>query len=931
MTYLQKIKKLDQYREKSKGAERIVGEITYLDSISSHTDNSINADIEKAADFILQRIDEDDSITMKTALEAEAMLMHLKPLAKSFTETFLGHAHIDMNWMWGYNETATLTIDTFRTVLDLMREYPEFTFAQSQASTYEIVEKYCPEMLDEIKARIEEGRWEVTATEWVEPDKNMPDGESLVRQILQAKKYMSGLLGIPKESLDLDFVPDTFGHNINVPEILANSGVKYMYHWRGREEAPRIYNYVSPSGKKVLCYREFVCYLGTVETRKFEIVPEFYAQTGLKDYICVYGVGDHGGGPTRRDIERILAYKEWPLTPTIKFGTLREFFHTIENSGLEIPEVRDEQNFLFTGCYTSQSRIKMANRIAEARINETEAISASASLLAGAKRNADHLDTPWRNILFNHFHDILPGSGVMETREFAMGKFQETLANVSTYATTSMRAIAANIDTSAIEYDDSAETTSEGSGSGFNAAHLERYHMPSAERGRGHTRVFHVFNPTGYEREEYTQILVWDYNYSLGGTEFVDGNGNKLISQRVQSGMGWYWGHKYDRHFVKVKVAPYGYTTVILQPEKSEGHLNRDPGTYNRSNDYINLVPYVLENDCIKATFDHMTFELIELVDKKTGEKLIDTTSLYFRLIQESTIHGMESWRIGPYASITNLNREGHTTFKEYAGGGGVNRLFYDIQINKKTWMNVRIYLKPGSPVLEFETLINWKEETADGSQIPQLNFAVPVSYERNGKFRCDIPFGYIERKNMNNDVPALSYIGVDGNSKHKIGIVTDCKYGYRVNDDMAALTIIHTAKNPDPVSDFGENMVRFGIMVSDLDEMKEIADLYNHPMPQVASIRHEGKLALSGAPVKISGDKVVFSVMKNSEDGEGTVFRAYDTDGKEKNVTIEMLEDVKEAYYADAMENKLEAIKADGKKVSFKVPALDFTTIVIK
>ena len=930
MTYLEKLKKLNARRPESKNATRICSEITYLDAISKHRDNALNAQIEAAVDFILGECEKDGVITSATVKAAEDMLMDLQPIARSYKEKFIGHAHIDMNWMWGYNETSTITCDTFRTVLDLMKEYPEFTFGQSQASTYEIAAEYAPELIDEIKERIAEGRWEVTATEWVEPDKNLPNGESLVRQILQARKYLSSLLGIKPESLDMDFVPDTFGHNINVPEILANSGVKYMYHWRGDENAPRVYRYVSPSGKKVLCYREFVCYLGTIEPVKFEIVPEFTAQTGLDTYLCVYGVGDHGGGPTRRDIERILEYKSWPLTPTISFGTYRDFFRYIEESeknGVKIPDVTDEQNFLFTGCYTSQNRIKMANRFSEARINETEALAATASLIAGAKREPEHLDRPWRNILFNHFHDILPGSGVRETREFALGRFQETLANVSTYATSSMRKIAANIDTTSIEYDDSPETFSEGGGVGFNGASIDRYRMPSTERGRGNTRVIHIFNPTGYVRDEFTMIQVWDYTYELGMAQIVDANGEPIEYTILETGHG-YWWHSFTKFLVKVKIPAYGYTTVILKPKANDGHLNLDPGVYTRSNEILEDFPIVLENDCIKATFDCVTMELVELYDKKTGETLISEPSCYFRLIKESTKRGMTSWKIGPYCSITNLNRECGARLVEESHGDIYSKFKYEIKFGR-SWLNCVVSLKKGSPVLEFENIINWKEEGSDGT-IPQLNFAVPVSYRRTGEFHCDIPFGYIVRKNQNSDVPALSYIGLCGQTEHKIGIMCDSKYGYRVTDEMAALTLMHTATDPDPCSDSGEQFLTIGIAAAGLSEMKEISDKFNHPMPFIASIRHEGKLPLEGAPVAINGD-VKVSVMKVSEDGEGTAIRVYDDDGREKTVTLAVSGGIKEAYYADSGENKLADIAIADGKATFKVPAYDFVTVVVK
>lgn len=928
MTYLEKLKKLNAHRSESAVAERICSEITYLDAISSHREDSLNEKIERAADFILGEIEHDGVITSATVAMAEDMLMELQPIARSYKEMFIGHAHIDMNWMWGYNETAAITVDTFRTMLDLMKEYPEFTIGQSQASTYEIAAEYCPEMIDEIKERVHEGRWVVTATEWVEPDKNMTNGESLVRQILQARKYLSSLLDIAPESLDLDFVPDTFGHNLNVPEILANSGVKYMYHWRGDETAPRVYYYVSPSGKKVLCYREFVCYLGTIEPVKFEIVPEFAAQTGLDTYLCVYGVGDHGGGPTRRDIERILEYKSWPLTPTISFGTYDQFFKYIEQSGVKIPEVRTEQNFLFTGCYTTQSRIKMANRLAEARINETEALAASAAILADAKREPARLDKPWRNILFNHFHDILPGSCTPESREYAMGKFQETLANVSTYATTSMRRIAEKIDTTSIKYDDSDGTHSEGAGVGFSQESRERYRMPSTERGRGNTRVIHIFNPTAYTRDEYTEFTVWDYSYDLGMAGCTDADGNPLDFCVVEGGKG-YWWHQYHKIMVRVKVAPYGYTTVILAPKAVDGHLKLDPGVYTRGNEVLEDIPPVIENDLVKATFDPVTMELTELYDKSTGETLISAPSCYFRLVQESTTRGMTSWKIGPYCSIKNLNRESQARKLECSNGGIVSKLKYEIKFGE-SWLVCTATLKRGCPVLNFECIINWQEHSNDAAMLPQLNFAVPVSYKRADKFVCDIPFGTIERRNQNSDVPALTYVGLTGEGEHEIALMCDTKYGYRVTDDMAAVTLMHTTTDPDPRSDFGEQFLTIGIAAAKPSDMREIADRFNHPMPHIANISHSGTLPMNGSPVKLEGD-VKVSVLKVSEDGEGTTLRVFDDKGREQKVSVSLSSGIKSAYLADSGENKLSDIPVKNGSAEFTVPAYDFVTVVLK
>ena len=189
MTYLEKLKKLNARRSESKNATRICSEITYLDAISKYRDNSLNPQIEAAVDYILAECECDGVITAKTMKQAEEMLMSLQPIARSYTEKFIGHAHIDMNWMWGYNETSTLTCDTFRTVLDLMKEYPEYKFMSSQPQRYKFVKKNAPSVYEQIKERIREGRWEAEGGMFVEADCNLASGESLIRQFLYGKRF----------------------------------------------------------------------------------------------------------------------------------------------------------------------------------------------------------------------------------------------------------------------------------------------------------------------------------------------------------------------------------------------------------------------------------------------------------------------------------------------------------------------------------------------------------------------------------------------------------------------------------------------------------------------------------------------------------------------------------------------------------------------
>ena len=239
---------------------------------------------------------------------AEAALAPIATVAKTHTIHCAGHAHIDMNWMWGWPETVAVTLDTFLTVLRLMDELPDFHFGQSQASVYRIVEEHDPKLLARIQARVAEGRWEVLAAHWVEGDRNLAGGEALCRHLLETRRYMQQLFGLTPEQRPVDWSPDTFGHANTMPGIDTRGAAKFLYCCRtGDINRPPVFWWESPDGSRQLVHREISWYINAPgPQREVKHLLDFRAATGLTDWLLVYGVGDHGGGPTRRDLRRIM-------------------------------------------------------------------------------------------------------------------------------------------------------------------------------------------------------------------------------------------------------------------------------------------------------------------------------------------------------------------------------------------------------------------------------------------------------------------------------------------------------------------------------------------------------------------------------------------------------------------------------------------------
>ncbi|MBN1624294.1 MAG: alpha-mannosidase, partial [Clostridia bacterium] len=610
MSYLEKYVFLKENTNSTMG-NRVLAEIGYAHKLSKVNSCKFDDVISKVTEFLMEKYHADGNLTDAAAKEAESMLSVISGEAKKYRIMCTAHAHIDMNWMWDYPETVAITTDTFRTVLSLMKDFPGFKFSQSQASVYRIVEEHEPEMLDEIRKMVAAGRWEAVASTWVEADKNLTSGESQARHVLYTKRYLGTLLDISPESIQVDFEPDTFGHSANVPEILSQGGIRYYYHCRGYD-GYNIYRWKAESGASLLVYREPVWYNEKIDSDMALFVPEFCEANGIDTLLKVYGVGNHGGGPTRRDLERITEMQTWPVFPEIVFGTYAEFFDHLEKTKKEFPEVTGELNYVFTGCYTSQSRIKKANKTSENRLVDSEALCSMASIGNNRRYNSAKFFGAWERVMFNQFHDILPGSGVIDTREFAMGNYQYAIAFANSEAADAIRTLTKDIDTSWIspQGQDEAETNSEGAGVGFD---LCRHRIPATETGRGLNRIKHIFNPTQFRRKEPVETTIWDWPGDLKRLIVTDHKGNRIAHQLLDKAGIDYWAHNYVRILIDADILPYGFSTYhITQKEMEDIPISLPNWERLMDND-----SFVLENEKICVRFNSQNLALESLFDKE--------------------------------------------------------------------------------------------------------------------------------------------------------------------------------------------------------------------------------------------------------------------------------------------------------------------------
>ena len=916
---------------------RIWAELAYACGLSAVREGKFDKVIDQALDYVLDARQRNGAVTKQTAAEAEKMLLPLSKEAKSYTAHCVGHAHIDMNWMWGYNETAAVTVDTFRTVLDLMNEFPGFTFAQSQASTYRIIEENVPEMLEEIKRRVHEGRWEVSASTWVENDKNMPSGESLARHILYTKRYLSKLLDIDPRTLVLDFEPDTFGHNMSVPEVCVRGGVKYYYHCRGREDSPCAYRWRSEAGCELLVYNEPHWYNTEIDPGLFADYPQLCAGIFSRDFLVGYGIGDHGGGPTRRDLDRLIEIGSWPVMPRVEFSTYARFFEALEKSRDKLPVYTGELNCTFTGCYTSQSRIKMANRAAEDRMYEAEFLASLSGALAGDADRKNVLAEAWKNILFNQFHDILPGSGTVETREYAMGRFQSAMAGIQSSAGSAMRAVAAAVDTGALIFPEETDSNAYGGGAGFGVGQDGGFRLPMAERGGGKNRVFHLFNPIAQPFDGVCELTVWDWPCDAARACFRNLDGQMAPCQLVGEGKR-YWGHAYKTFALRLQVPALGYTTYTLS-EASIGEGDLSAHSTDRV-DRFGDDEITLENEYLKAVFD-CRGELVNLLDKASGEDLIRFGYAAFHFILENTVHGMTSWRVGETMSDENLSRNCPVTVRKEPSGPVRQAVTFECPFGNRSQLRYTARLDAGSRYLQYAVHVDF-QETGDRKHTPQLRFCAEPSpyyhefdWEKLGPYLYAVPFGVIRRSAAEHDVPACTAMALPSPANPlapMLVLLADSKYGFRGDSKGLSVNLIRGSSDPDPYPEYGihDFSLALGICPEGTgDKLLDMAERFVHPPCACSARPGEGSLPLEKSLLGLEGARL--SAVKTAEDGRGIVLRVYDASGQGGLVKVLFGFEVGEVHFADLNETPGEKLDLQDGTVSFDIGSREIKTLLIR
>lgn len=502
----------------------------------------------------------------------------------------IGNAHLDPVWLWRWPEGCAEALGTCWAAVDRLDEHGGFVFTRGEAQVYRWVEELEPPLFQKIKMYVREGRWAVVNGWWLQPDCNLPSGEAFLRQALCGKAYFNRVFG------DLDirsaYNVDSFGHAATLPMLLRHTGYEHYVFMRPQEHEkalPHLFDWRAPDGSEVLTYRIPIAYtttgypLGEALSRHHDLMAE-----AGHDLMCFYGVGNHGGGPTRENLATIdaaLAGGE-PVT----YSHPARYFKSVEN--VERPTVADELQFHAIGCYSVVSDLKRLNRQAEEGLALAEAGAALAERFVGAAYPRDRLSELWQTLLFNQFHDILGGTSLERATEDALGALGGVVQEARTVLNTALRHLAAQI-----------EAVPPGPGAAFLA-----------------------FNLTGFEQSlpvEYEPWLGWDRSpYRL-----LDYEGNERPHQALPPEARM---RGLRRILFTTALPAYGYSLFRLEPGTPAHATTTEPGTET-----------ALETPRWRLEPDPTTGGVARLFDKRHGRDVL--TNAHALVVDDPT----DTWSHG--------------------------------------------------------------------------------------------------------------------------------------------------------------------------------------------------------------------------------------------------------------------------------------------
>lgn len=787
----------------------------------------------------------------------------------------IGNAHLDVVWLWPWQEGFGEVKATFRAVLDLMNDYDDFLFTSSSAALYEWIEHNDPAMFDEIKNRVAEGRWEIAGGWWVQPDCNLPSGESFVRQGLYGQRYFKEKLGV---TATVGYNVDSFGHHAMLPQILHKCGLsRYVFMRPQRHEMGLpgpLFWWESDDGSRVLAARipyEYCTWGQELCQHVRKCAAELKAP--FDALLCFYGVGNHGGGPTRENLRSIRAMDADPALPALTVSTLQHFFGAVEARDLPIPTVHDELQHHARGCYAAHAGIKRWNRRAENLLLVAEKFGVFAWQVTGLPYPRD-LDRAWKDVLFNQFHDILAGTSIEPAYDDARDVYGEAITIATRHLNNALQALTWTIDIAAC-----ADST-----------------------------PIVVFNPHAWPARLNVEL---EYGRLPDGAGLVDDQGAPTPLQIVRSLAAS--GGRHRLTFVAALPA-MGYRVYHLQ-------AGCDP----REDVPVAADDCTLENDRFRLRIDAATGCIASLYDKRE-----DLEALRGPARAEVIADASDTWAHGRrrFDTVAGVFEVQSVRRVEH---GPVTAVIRVVSVYGRSTLIQDITLYRELDGIEVRATVDWREQFA----LLKLRFPLNISVSPQATY--EIPYGHIHRPVDGDEEPGQSWIdlsGVVGNRDtgrlYGLSILNDGKYSFDIADNELGLTVLrspiyahHDPYPPRPDEQYAfvdQGIQRFTYTLlphtgswEAAGTVRRAAEL-NQPAIALVGSAHAGPLPLHDSFIRVDQDNIIVTAVKKAEDGDDVIVRCYETDKRATTATIHLplWQRTVEAHFAPC-EIKTFRVPADG------------------
>ncbi|MFD1173431.1 alpha-mannosidase [Oceanobacillus picturae] len=750
----------------------------------------------------------------------------------------VGQSHIDLAWLWPAKESVRKVSRTYSTMSTLLETDENFTYAQSQPSTFAFIKEHYPDIYTRVKGHIDSGRFELVGGMWVEPDLNIPSGESLVRQLLYGLTFYKDEFGKKPE---IEWLPDTFGYCASLPQILKLAGMNYFMttkmNWNDTNEFPYdLFYWKGIDGTSILSYLNH----GVNEHTHPKEIDTHWKSFKQKDVhqeqMLLYGHGDGGGGVTKEMLAYAEHSEQLPGLPKVEFSRADAFFNGITEANPSLPTWSGDMYLeLHRGTYTTHAYNKKANRFAEGLYREAEIWTAFANV-SGKKVDNSTLQTGWKSLLFNQFHDIIPGTSIPEVYEQSTKDYQEIFKIGQEARETALKAIAEDV-----------KLIREG-------------------------KSYILFNSLSWKRDETIEIH--------GGKELANKtackeNGDVLpMTVRMVS-------EENCVAFIYVSDIPaMGYTTIYLEEGKSrEKELTHKTFT----NQWETPFYQVEWNE---------KGEITSLFDKQARREIVLSGQVANQL---QFFHDKplvwDAWDIDPEFE-QNPAEEAELVKVEVIEQGSVQDVLGFTWKLSNSIITQHIVFSYFHKRIDFKTEVEWQEEHK------LLKVAFPVDV-RASHATYEIPFGAVERSVNTNTSWEKAQFEVCGHrfadlseGDYGVSLLNDSKYGYDIKGQVLRLSLLRAPKWPDRTADMGTHEFVYSLYPHEgsWQHANTVQQGYELNQPSVVvegEKQNSGSLPAAHSFINMEENEVIVDTIKEAENKKGLIVRLYEATGSRKNVVM--------------------------------------------